>query len=155
MHINLYRCIHKMTITPSYFEIRDFYMKQKKWLASQNTHMVETGRAFYPPGEKSSRFSMNCRVWFESIFIRFIKMSNYGRMLWDRDLLMKYKSDYLVILHTWSKKFTYFLHQGKKVRGLFFSNFENIPFICIIHSIRAFKVVSLGEYFNLVSLDLL
>ena len=70
------------------------------------------------------------------------------------DLLMKYKSDYLVILHTWSKKFAHFFNQGKKVRGLFFFNSENMPFLCIVYSFRAYKVVSLGEYTNLVYLGL-
>ena len=67
---------------------------------------------------------------------------------------MMYKSDYLVILHTWSKKFAHLLHQGKKVRGLFFFNSENMPFLCIVYSFRAYKVVSLGEYTNLVYLGL-
>ena len=64
-------------------------------------------------------------------------------------------ADKFIVIALELKKFAHFFHQGKKVRGLFFSNSENVPFICIIHSIRAFKVVSLGEYFNLVSLDLL
>ena len=89
----------------------------------------------------ASRFLMNCRVWFESIFIRFIKMSNCGLMLQDRDLFMKYKSDYLVILQNWSKKFAHFLHQVKKFVVSF-----SVFCVEILN-----PEVALGQYFQLMT----
>ena len=77
-------------------------------------------------------------------------------MLHDRDLLMKYKSDYLVILHTCFEKIRALSPSGEKVRDLFFFNSENILLMCIvIYLIRAYNAVPLGEYINLVSLGLL
>ena len=45
-------------------------------------------------------------------------MPNCGLMLQDRDVLMKYKIDYLGILHTWPKKVWIGHNQSKKQQNL-------------------------------------
>ena len=68
--------------------------------------MVETGHAFYQPGEKSSDADL-----MQSPYTLHNKCSLIVR---DRDLLMMYKSDYLVNVHLWLKQVAHLINQGIK-----------------------------------------
>ena len=57
--------------------------------------MVETGHAFYQPGEKVRGLVSDADL-MQSPYTLHNKCSLIVR---DRDLLMKYKSDYLVKIH--------------------------------------------------------
>ena len=57
--------------------------------------MVETDRTFYPPGEKVRGLVSDA----DSPHYPYPSHNKCSLIVWDRDLLMKYKSDYLVKIH--------------------------------------------------------